>query len=266
MVELNADAPRITEHLCDACASTSRRPRAPRRARRRATSSSPGSSAASTTTRAPRSSSSRRPAAASSPRSAAAAGTTASSSCSAAGRRPASGSGSASTGCCSRSRRRARRRPRTAPLAVVVGADPEATAARLRIATELRDERARGRRRSRAAEARPAARGCAQGRRQLRGDRRRRAGRRQHRPAGPRRGTSSLSPSPTCRRSANGRPAASRRLRSGPVDRSRDKARVIAAAESSPNMQTRTCAGRSCGVEPRRDLPRRDRRSAGSIG
>ena len=69
-----------------------------------------------------------------------AAATTASSSCWAAGRRPASASGSASTGCSSRWRRqgsRARRR-RPSPVAVVVGADPDDTVARLAIATELR--------------------------------------------------------------------------------------------------------------------------------
>ena len=173
------------------------------------TSSSPGSSAASTTTRGPRSSSGRRPAAASSRRSAAAGGTTASSSCSAASRRRGSGSGWGWTGSCSRSRARAQRPPGSVPLAVVVGAEP----GRDGRAAEDRDAPARrgpgDRRRPRAAQARPPARVGGQGRGPVRGDRRRRAGRREHRPAGPRRGLPEAGRrSPTCpallRRKAGG--------------------------------------------------------------
>ena len=178
MAELNAAAPRITDQLCEACAAhfeavkahlDGARRAVPRRAR--------ASSAASTTTRAPRSSSTSRAARASSRRWAAAAGTTASSSCWAASRRPGSGSGWGWTGSpsCWRSRGSAEHAAVDGPLAVVVGADPDDTVGRLRVATDLRAARPPGPRGPRPAQARAPARGRRQGRRALRGDPGRRA-------------------------------------------------------------------------------------------
>ena len=143
------------------------------------TGSSPVSSAASTTTRGPRSSSTSRVARASSRRSAAAVATTGWSSCSAASRRPAIGFGIgldrlvlalAETGVAAPAE--------AAPVAVVVGADPDDTVARLRVATELRAAGIAVARRARPAQARQAARGGRPRRRPFRGHPRRRAGRR----------------------------------------------------------------------------------------
>ena len=179
MAELNAGAPRITDRLCEAVRDALRGPPgAPRRARHPLPRSITRWSAASTTTRGPRSSSTSRVARASSRRWAAAVATTAWSSSWAASPRRASGSGSGWTAWCSRSRSsRRRRRGRTiAPLAVVVvGADPDDTLTRLRVATDLRAAGLRGARGSGEAQARPAAGGRGQGRRALRGDPRRRA-------------------------------------------------------------------------------------------
>ena len=76
---------------------------------------------------------------ASSRRWAVAAATTGSSSCSAAARRPASGSGSGWTGCVlALEEQGAAASADHGPVAVVVGADPADTVARLRIATDLR--------------------------------------------------------------------------------------------------------------------------------
>ena len=101
---------------------------------------SPASSAASTTTRGPRSSSTSPAARASSRRSAAAGATTGSSSCSAASRRPGIGFGIGLDRLVLALDEQGRSGDRgsSAPTAVVVGADPADTVARLRIATDLR--------------------------------------------------------------------------------------------------------------------------------
>ena len=116
MVELNADAPRITDRLCDACADHFAAVRAHLDALGIDHVVEPGlvrgldyyTRTAFEFWPAGR-------AAASSRRSAAAAATTAWSSCSAASRRRASASGSGSTASCSRSTRRARTAPADAP-------------------------------------------------------------------------------------------------------------------------------------------------------
>ena len=110
-----------------------------------ATGSSRAWSVGSTTTPGPRSSSTAAAPRASSRRSAAAAGTTAWSSCSAAGPTPGDRVRDRARPDRPRPRRSAAARPTTAPpgpLAVVVGADPDGTARRLALATELRARRA----------------------------------------------------------------------------------------------------------------------------
>ena len=140
MAALNAAAPKITDRLCDACADHFAGVRAhldaldvpyPARARPRPRARllhpdrvrvlrhRSGGPAAGDRWRA--------------------GGTTASSSCWVAGPRRGSASGSGSTGCSSRCPRPASRRPpEPSPVAVVVGADPDDTAGRLRVATDLR--------------------------------------------------------------------------------------------------------------------------------
>ena len=179
MAELNAAAPRITDHLCDALrGALRRRSGAPRRARR------PVPAGAGPRPR-PRLLHPhglrvlrRRAARASSRRWAAAAATTASSSCSAASPRPASASASGWTAwrSCWRSRAGGPSPVEPAPLAVVVGADPDDTiGAAARRHGSCARAGLRGPGRPRAAQARPPAGGRRQGRRALRGDPRRRA-------------------------------------------------------------------------------------------
>ena len=141
MAALIAAAPKITDRLCDACAAHFAAVRAHLDAigRRRTGSSRPWS-AGSTTTRARPSSSTGGARRASSRRWAAAAATTAWWRCSAASRRRGSASPSASTASSWPSRAPARPpAEESAPIAVVVGADPADTGGRLAVATRLRD-------------------------------------------------------------------------------------------------------------------------------
>ena len=141
MAALNAAAPRITDRLCEACAEHFAAVRAHLDALGVAVPARTGARARPRLLHADRVRVLRRAAArASSRRSAAAAATTASSSCSAGGRRPGIGFGIgldrlvlALDG-----DRVTRSSPEPAPVAVVVGADPDDTVARLRIATDLR--------------------------------------------------------------------------------------------------------------------------------
>ena len=141
MAALNAAAPRITDRLCAAVRRALRRgPGAPRRARRAPTGSSRASCAASTTTRGPRSSST--VAGREGQQQALGGGGRYDGLVELLGGRPTPGIGFgigldrlvlalAEAGV-------AAPRRSAAPTAVVVGADPDDTVARLRIATELR--------------------------------------------------------------------------------------------------------------------------------
>ena len=177
MAALNAAAPRITDHLCEACAAhfeavkahldggrravagrarPRARPRLLHADRVRVLRRGPRGTAAGARRRRPL----RRPGRAARRQAHA----------------RASGSGSASTASrsCSRSRG-APSTPSRARSRWSSGADPDDTVSRLRIATDLRAARLARPRGSRPAQARAPARGGRQGRRALRGDHRRRA-------------------------------------------------------------------------------------------
>ena len=180
MAELNAAAPKITDRLCEACAEHfAGGPRAPRRARDRATSSIRPSSAASTTTRGRRSSSSRR--ARAGQQSALGGGGRYDGLVELLGGRPTPGIGfgvGLDRVLLALEAEGVAAPAEPGPLAVVVGADPAATAERLRVATELRAAGLAVRADLGRAEARPPARGGVEGGRPLRGHPRRRARRR----------------------------------------------------------------------------------------